>query len=108
MRKRRVRQDALDVVLLHRNECRQQRGESSDISNDVERAGIQQKENAAEHVNTRRDHRGGVDQSAHWGRASMASASQTCSGNCADLPTAPQKINSPATVPTAPAGPDYF
>src|SRR5579872_5625863 len=32
---------------------------------------------------------------------SMASGSQTCSGNCADLPTAPQKMQSPATVATA-------
>src|SRR6266571_3011987 len=28
---------------------------------------------------------------------SMASGSQTCSGNCPDLPTAPQKMSRPAT-----------
>jgi hypothetical protein len=33
---------------------------------------------------------------------SIASGNQTCSGNCADLPTAPQKISSPATVASPP------
>src|SRR5207244_12802590 len=32
---------------------------------------------------------------------SIASGNQTCSGNCADLPTAPQKIKSAATVRNA-------
>src|SRR5215470_1724407 len=41
---------------------------------------------------------------AAWIRAltgvgpSMASGSQTCSGNCADLPTQPRKIPSPAAT----------
>ena len=45
---------------------------------------------------------------AAWMRAltgvgpSMASGSQTCNGNWALLPTAPQKINKPAVVVTAP------
>ena len=30
----------------------------------------------------------------------MASGNQTCSGNCADLPTAPKKIPKPARVST--------
>ena len=33
---------------------------------------------------------------------SIASGSQTCSGNCADLPTAPQKISSAMTVAAVP------
>src|SRR5277367_3078544 len=31
---------------------------------------------------------------------SIASGNQTCSGNCADLPIAPQKISRPAAVAT--------
>ena len=34
---------------------------------------------------------------------SMASGSQTCSGNCALLPIAPQKISRPAAVASAPS-----
>src|SRR5947209_7523196 len=45
---------------------------------------------------------------AAWIRAltgvgpSIASGSQTCSGNCADLPTAPQKTSNPAAVAIEP------
>ena len=47
LRERRVGEDALDVVLLDGDERGEQRGEAADVGDDVERVGVEQKQNAA-------------------------------------------------------------
>ena len=72
LRERRVGEDALDVILLHRHQRREQRGESTDPADDFERvrAGdVEDEKHAAQHVNARGHHRRRVDQRAHGRRA---------------------------------------
>ena len=73
--KGRVGEHALDVVLLGGHQCGDERGDSASPGDDV--AGLEAFEvfkaegelQAEEHVNARRDHGGGVDQSGNGGRA---------------------------------------
>ena len=54
--------------------------------------GRDEKADAHEHVNAGRHHGRGMDQAETGVGPSIASGNQTCSGNCAILPTAPQKM----------------
>ncbi len=69
LRERRVGDDALDVVLLDGDERGEQRGESADVGDDVQRVCVKQKENPAKHINTGGNHCRSVDQSGHGRRA---------------------------------------
>ena len=62
LRERRIGEDALDVVLLHRNQRRQERSESANPCDDRQCAArFDDEENTAQHVNTGRYHRRGMD-----------------------------------------------
>ena len=69
LRERRVGDDAFDVVLLDGDERGEQRGESADVGDDVQRVGVEQKQNAAKHVNAGGHHRRGVDERGDRRRA---------------------------------------
>ena len=69
LRERRVSEDAFDVVLLDGDQRGEQRGEAADVGDDFQRRRVEQKENAAKHVNTGGHHRGGVDQGGDGRRA---------------------------------------
>ena len=69
LRQRRISQNALDVVLLNGDQRRKQRGESAHIGNHFQRRRVQQKNDPAQHVTPRRNHRCRVNQRAHRRRA---------------------------------------
>ena len=67
------------------------------VGDDQQHLRREQREAAADEVDAGGDHRGRVDQGETGVGPSIASGSHTCSGNCADLPTQPRKMPSPAT-----------
>ena len=86
-----VRQDALDVPLHQGRKARQQQRGRADDAHGQQHRRRQLKEDvrACDQVDAGGDHGGGVDQRRNGVGPAMASGSQTWSGNCADLPTAP-------------------
>ena len=104
LRERGVGEDALDVVLLRGH----QRGEERSDDAHPRRSPSARPRDGSMRKETRASmYTPAATIVAAWMSAetgvgpSMASGSQTCSGNCADLPTAPQKISSTVMVRNA-------